>query len=52
MTDPHMLRKLAEQIREEAAQRDSDKRRKVAQIVNAATGLVFLRNKIGGAHGA
>jgi len=50
MTDPSMLRKLAEQIREEAAQRNTDKRKKTAQIVDAATGLALLRRKFGGGH--
>jgi len=42
------LRKLAEELRKESAQRQEEKNVKCAQIVAAATGLDFLRRKLGG----
>lgn len=45
-----MLRKLAQQLREEAERRQTEKREKCAQIVRAAAGLQLLRSKLGGSH--
>lgn len=42
------LRKLAEQLRQEAAQRTAAKREKCAQIVVAAGALALLKQKLGG----
>ena len=43
------MRKLAEQLRQEASRRAEVKREKCAQIVMAATGLELLKRKLGGA---
>lgn len=45
--DSEKLRNLAEQIRQEAGRRESEKRAKCAQIVTAAMGLALLRRKLG-----
>ncbi len=42
------MRKLAEELRLEAARRIEDRRTKCAQIVSAASALELLRRKIGG----
>lgn len=42
------LRKLAQDLRIEAARRVEEKRVKCAQIVNAANALELLRRKLGG----
>lgn len=42
------MRKLAEQLRQEAAQQQAAKRTKCAQIVTAAAGLDLLLRKLGG----
>lgn len=42
------MRKLAEQLRVEAARRLDEKRVKCAQIMRAASGLELLRRKLGG----
>lgn len=45
---PDALRKLAEELRKESSQVQTDKRTKCAQILTAATGLSLLRRKLGG----
>jgi hypothetical protein len=42
------LRKFAQQLRDEAARRVTEKRVKCAQILSAASALELLRRKLGG----
>lgn len=41
------LRKLATEVRNEAARQTAEKNAKCAQIIKAATGLEVLRRKLG-----
>ena len=46
------LRKLAEQLRQEAEIRQASINEKCAQVLRAATGLSLLRRKLGGSNAA
>lgn len=50
MSPSEQLRKLAEQLRQEAERSVTTKREKCAQIVVAANGLALLQKKLGGRH--
>lgn len=44
---PEQLKKIASLLREKAAAAEADKQVKCAQLVQAAVGLEFLKQKIG-----